>query len=464
MNVPKNSLSMCSFNCRSLKNSKESISSLCDNYDFIFIQEHWLLPNELPLLNNVHKEFISYATSAIDIGSDVLTGRPYGGTAVLYHNRFSNCVTNVTSYNSRICGVILSTDDGNIMLISVYMPTNYGDDISLLAYIECLCNIQSMIAENNVVDIIIAGDFNCSINSRFYVEFTQFIYDNCLVATDLHKLDNNTFTYIKDDGSVHTWIDHIVSSRSMDDKIENVAVLYHVITSDHKPVSFSLRCNCTLTSNVCHFESDGAKFSPLWQNCDDVLKLMYSNTLDAMLQNIILPLELNDVTNGARATAEIDNLYDSIVSCISSATTACIPHSRSSKSSLNTPGWNTYVKDKHDVAREAFLEWLQLGKPRCGVEFELMKRTRSQFKLALRYCRAHVEQMKADACADSAVDSNARKFWTKVNRMCNDKVTKLVTSIEGVSGNKNLLCGSSILKHCTVLAVIVNIMMYTMTK
>ena len=42
-----------------------------------------------------------------------------------------------------------------------------------------------------------------------------------------------------------------------------------------------------------------------------------------------------------------------------------------------------------------------------------MKRTRAVFKLALRYCMNHVEELKADVCAESLFDKDPRKFWKK---------------------------------------------------
>jgi len=40
-------LALCSFNCRSIKSSVSEVRSLCDIYDFVCIQEHWLLSIEL---------------------------------------------------------------------------------------------------------------------------------------------------------------------------------------------------------------------------------------------------------------------------------------------------------------------------------------------------------------------------------------------------------------------------------
>ena len=48
------------------------------------------------------------------------------------------------------------------------------------------------------VHTIIAGDFNCVPNSRFYTEFANFADENNLVTTDLNLL-SDTVTYISDD-------------------------------------------------------------------------------------------------------------------------------------------------------------------------------------------------------------------------------------------------------------------------
>jgi len=63
------------------------------------------------------------------------------------------------------------------------------------------------------------------------------------------------------------------------------------------------------------------------------------------------------------------------------------------------PGWNEFVKDKHRLAREAYLQWLYGGKPRHGLLHFSMNRTRAQFKLALRYCKQHEEVISADLAA-----------------------------------------------------------------
>jgi len=61
--------------------------------------------------------------------------------------------------------------------------------------------------------------------------------------------------------------------------------------------------------------------------------------------------------------------------------------------SHNVPGWNDLVQEKHDLARQAFLEWVRSGRPHDNVLLPRMRRTRAAFKLTLRYYRTHEEQL-----------------------------------------------------------------------
>ena len=67
-----------------------------------------------------------------------------------------------------------------------------------------------------------------------------------------------------------------------------------------------------------------------------------------------------------------------------------------------------------------------------------MCKTRASFKLALRYCHVHKEQMQADACANSCADPDARKFWKNVSYMANSVATKAVNKIGDVVGDDSI--------------------------
>ena len=84
--------------------------------------------------------------------------------------------------------------------------------------------------------------------------------------------------------------------------------------------------------------------------------------------------------------AEISEFHDSIICSL----TACsqpltVPNNRGTKQAI-VPGWNEYVKEHHDAAMDAYWLWREMGKPRNGDVFTLMKLCRSRFKYALRKC------------------------------------------------------------------------------
>ena len=88
-----------------------------------------------------------------------------------------------------------------------------------------------------------------------------------------------------------------------------------------------------------------------------------------------------------------------------------IPLSYIGSSKFNIPGWADYVPHKHNMARDAFLEWIVAGKPRSGLIYLRMYRTRAAFKQAFRFCRKQNEQIKADAFARSCMNNDAKQFW-----------------------------------------------------
>jgi len=75
--VSSNNLSLYSFNCHSVKNSLREIGKL-SQLQFIFLQEHWLLPRELKfnMLSSIHSDFWQLVTHQLIYGGTDMTYRP----------------------------------------------------------------------------------------------------------------------------------------------------------------------------------------------------------------------------------------------------------------------------------------------------------------------------------------------------------------------------------------------------
>ena len=85
-------LRIITYNCYNIKNNIQDICDLCNSYDLIFLQEIWLFQHELPLLSNICSDFEGFGTTAMDISNGIMSGRPYGGVAVLVRSQFEKSV------------------------------------------------------------------------------------------------------------------------------------------------------------------------------------------------------------------------------------------------------------------------------------------------------------------------------------------------------------------------------------
>jgi hypothetical protein len=148
----------------------------------------------------------------------------------------------------------------------------------------------------------------------------------------------------------------------------------------------------------------------------------------------------------------INNYYNCIMNCVPDAclaTLACVP-SRALNVAKDyvVPGWSDYVEEKHRIARQAFLNWVSCGRQvrqHNGPEFLLMKQSRAQLKLALRYCKQHEDAMRADAYANNLAHKDCTAFCNDVKRSRSLDVTNILcmpTLLGGTQVLKTLLkCG-----------------------
>jgi len=242
----------------------------------------------------------------------------------------------------------------------------------------------------------------------------QFIIDNHLVCSGISRL-HNEFTYCKDDGTSTSWIDHILCTKVLDDRITEVVVHYEFQSSDHKPLGVSI-------SDICiQAISTEAKHVPAYTVKYDWSKGDIARYHDIPQCVIGCSYACNNIISA------VDKYYADIVSCIRQCTDDCIPQIRNRINCYNVPGWSDVVKDKHAAARSAFLDWVSVGKPRDGYVYQLMYRTRVEFKLALRHCKAAEEQFKADARARAlACKQNPGAFWKGISKDSCKKATSHV--------------------------------------
>ena len=87
------------------------------------------------MLSVIHPEFLAVAKSSVDISSDILRGRPYGGTAILYRKDLATNIKPVASSDPRVCAVSMLTECGPELFVCVYMPADTGDSECVENYV-----------------------------------------------------------------------------------------------------------------------------------------------------------------------------------------------------------------------------------------------------------------------------------------------------------------------------------------
>ena len=425
-------LRLASFNCRSVKNSVSDVQVLCETHDIILLQESWLLPHDISFLNSIHLDFISYGISAVDTSKGFHIGRPFGGLAILWRKSLGNAVTVKNYDNPRLLGLLVSGPDVHCLIINVYMPTADPENHDL--YQDYLGEINSIVAESGCSHVIIPGDWNAR-NDRVEFEWLRdFCNDADLIMTDVNRLPADSFTYVSESHSSTSWIDHVIMSSTADSVCTDMCIIYDLVISDHRPISFTLDIGDL--PQVEDFQAPPSVKVP-WGRLSEQDILDYSGRVDMALDHIPLPVVvlLCPGCDHAIHRDQLSAYYEAINRAMIISGKGF--EIRSCRNYSAVAGWNDLVSDAHRVARADFLQWRLIGSPRQGVEFEAMRFSRARFKYALRACKQNAEQLEADGLAKSLAGKDFKSFWKLVQRKAGPSAPATL-SVDGHSGTRDI--------------------------
>ena len=138
----------------------------------------------------------------------------------------------------------------------------------------------------------------------------------------------------------------------------------------------SFVCDIVPECNTSGEAGNTTKLKVHWNNLRPDQVHEYTKCTNIELSQLIVPdgIRCRDPNCKSRIhQAEISELHDSIMGSL----TACsqpltAPNNRDIKQAI-VPGWNEYVKEHNDAAMDAYWLWREMGKPRNGHAFTLMK-------------------------------------------------------------------------------------------
>ena len=172
-----NKLHVISFNCEGVKNILPQIYDLCDTADIILLQETWLFPHELDILNNVHPSFDAFSLSSMDMGAGLHVGRPRGGVSILWRKSLGHFCKIVQYDDQRILGLSLQIEEVKYVILNVYLPfcsqENWPD------YLLYLGKLASIIDNAEVDGVAVVGDFNSDPHKDFHRFFYRELEHYC---------------------------------------------------------------------------------------------------------------------------------------------------------------------------------------------------------------------------------------------------------------------------------------------
>lgn len=311
-----------------------------------------------------------------------------------------------------------------ILAASVYMPTFDHTETNDIEFEDVVGCLSALICDCSVSGYFLCGDFNFQFNTARHKMFIDALSCHNAVSADEQLLDKDSFTYISDSHATVSWLDHVFINAPLLSTITDFEVLYDCICSDHRPLKFIFHAVLEVTDRSHDQESKCQV--PDWTKCTQNDLDYYAIHLTDLLQQQqpFMPSVccVNNCTN-VDHHVDIDMYLSKICNCVRQVTANCIRNRVYKSSEYCVACWNDLVAEKHAAARTAFLEWTTLGRARTGLEYQMMKRTRAQFKLALRYCKGNEEQLQCDALAQDYLNNND-DFWKKVKVMTNGNMTK----------------------------------------
>ena len=430
-------MKITSYNCNSVRNNSEIVKSLFVDTDILLLQELMLEKRDLGFLNDFNGNFKHIAYVHDRESENICEGRPSRGVAIFWRESLSSMISPVM-VNDFMIGVILKFKCFNVLLLNVYLPCDLQTIESLENYRQSLAMLEVVINEQNVNQVLIMGDCNADPSKGRFWE----LLNNFTRSLSLHVLNEHfpcdTFTYLCPSKNTTSWLDHVICTSKLIDKIGNAFVDYNTALFDHFPVSIVLNVpnytKCCINSErmICEF----VNWNKITDGDREIIKEFINNEI---IKNGLFDYYALSCCNpncvNKQHRDNLTNVFDS-VKCILYQSTERFRYANERRFKI-IPGWNDHVKHFHDIARKSFLLWKDKGRPLQGRLLESMKQTRASFRNALKYCKTNEVNIRNEKLLENLRLKDYAGFWKGVAKI-NNHNTPYPTEIDSKSDNDDI--------------------------
>ena len=347
-----NSLKVASYNCSGLNCSAEYIGDLIikHNFDLVFLQETWLLETTIDRLGTIHNDYDFHGISGVDSSCDILSGRPHGGVALLWHERLSSYVSRVKCKNNRICAVTYKPNEfDKFLFLCVYLPCDtMSMNVCQDAYTNVLSDIERLLVNDSYNKIILAGDWNTHFdrNNAQTQHLLEFITRNNLKVCWDNPNAVKDYTYMNFSLSHFSCIDHFIVSSNIFDSISSSSVLTDCANpSNHALImmDIAIAFQSYLKPRTLSREPNAIP-KPLWHKVNKYHIAHYKEKLAVILSN--LPISTESLHCNDVMCTNLNHIQD--INCCLQAGKYCFPHSIVKKTVSQLPLWKETIKPLRD--------------------------------------------------------------------------------------------------------------------
>lgn len=326
----RNRIRVASYNLHGIMQGFSYLLSLCNDYDIIYVQEHWLAPFDLNSLDEISNDMICYSSSALCdvIAKGCLKGRPFGGVAIFVKNSLA---TKTRLIKAATRYIILQHDD--TIFINVYLPCKASvhreEELT-----DCLASILHDLTDLHFTDIIFGGDLNIDFSETDYCHdiVLSFAEELGLKFVDDKIVGACKNTFRVESTGASSAIDHFAVTQNLYDFINEVVIIDSGINlSDHCPVILDVCINTTQLTHTKHkTNATSQQLNYRWDKGDIV---QYYYLTHDRLCSIIPPVYLmHDANVNCHTKSDIleqvNRFYTDIVHALHSCARLTIPRKR----------------------------------------------------------------------------------------------------------------------------------------
>lgn len=425
-------LKITSFNCNSIRRNIDIIREIMKYSDIVLLQEICLTVEDIIFCDSIDVSF-EFVINPSVYGDENVTceGRPKGGVAIFWKKFIGVKIIPLTFVNN-IIGVKIISGNKEWLILNVYFPCENYSREALCLYREQLAELHNILTDEVPVNVVIAGDFNADPSKgRFWSELKSFTDSLLFDVADL-SLPIDTFTYLSPAHSSTSWLDHVVTSDR--ESITNIVVGYDRCIYDHFPLTFDVDVGDLNYTKNPKKGIESKKFIN-WTKFSEEMRVAYATRLEDFFENYWNEALFcnNKVCSSGVHKDKLNEAYAFLVESILKSSEE-FQFDNGKKNNI-TPGWNDHCRHKYNDAKMAFLVWKQKGKIRVGFEFDNMKKTRLEFRNALKFCRSNEESIRNEKLFSSLQEKNKTEFWRKV-RQIKGKSISYASIIDGESDSQ----------------------------